>query len=142
MRVLTLGIAVLLTGFIHANAQTTALLLFGGDDHKTFLGCLNCAPHSPLSICNQYGEFGSKYQPDSIWNKYGTFGSKYSPDSPWNKHSSDGPIVVDHDGNSYGYFTMNRYHVDRTRIKSLVGILDFQDDKDDLGETRDAVCSE
>lgn len=138
----TCGSLLLLSSSRHAQAQNQALLLFGGSDHKTFLGCLNCAVHSHGSICNSYGEFGSKYQPNSIWNRYGTFGSKYSPESPWNKYSTDGPIVIDDEGNSFGYFTMNRYRVGRTRIKWLVSILDFQDDKDDLDETHDAVCSE
>jgi len=87
-------------------AQT--LLLFGGKNHETFLGCLNC----------------SKYDSGSIWNKYGTFGSKYNSYSPWNKYSNDPPIIVDKDGNNYGYFTANKYFHNRTKDKSLVYILD------------------
>jgi hypothetical protein len=121
-------------------AQTnTALLLFGGDGHKVFLGCLNCSASSQGSVCNKYGA-GSKYDANSIWNKYGNFGSKYSQDSPWNKYSSSAPIIVDKDGKSYGYFSTNKYHPDRTRISWLVQALDFQAAHDDLEATQDLMC--
>jgi len=103
-------------------AQT--LLLFGGKNHETFLGCLNCSKYDSGSIWNKYGEYGSKYSDKSIWNKYGTFGSKYNSYSPWNKYSNDPPIIVDKDGNNYGYFTANKYFHNRTKDKSLVYILD------------------
>ena len=125
-----------------ALAQTPkALLLFGGEDHKTFLGCLNCAARDTSSVCNKYGK-GSKYDSDSIWNKYGDFGSKYSSDSPWNKFTNSAPIIVDKDGASYGYFSANKFHTDRTKIKSLVQILDFQTANDDLATTFDLMCPE
>jgi hypothetical protein len=125
--------------FLYAQSAT-ALLLFGGKDHKTFLGCLNCVATSTSSVCNQYGA-GSKYDSDSIWNKYGDFGSKYSEYSPWNKYSDDAPIIVDKDGNSYGYFSANKSHHDRTGITWFLRILDFQTDHDDLEATRDLMCN-
>ncbi len=125
------------------NGQTAkALLLFGGKDHKTFLGCLNCVSTSSLSVCNNYGTYGSKYEDDSIWNPYGDFGSKYEDYSPWNKYTDEAPIIVDKDGGSYGYFSLNKYHQDRTRISWLVAILDYQDDADDLDKTRDKMCGQ
>ena len=99
-----------------------AYLLFGGDNHDKFLGCLNCSKYDKLSIWNKYGDFGSKYNSDSIWNKYGTYGSKYSSESPWNKYSTNGPVIVDNAGNFYGKFTTNKYD-NQTRIKELVWIL-------------------
>jgi hypothetical protein len=134
------SVACSISGSILHAQSTTALLLFGGKDHKTFLGCLNCSSTSSSSVCDPYGS-GSKYQSDSIWNKYGDFGSKYEENSPWNKYSDDAPIIVDKDGNSYGYFSANKYHHDRTRIKSLVRILNFQADHDDLEATRDLMCN-
>src|SRR5579864_1290278 len=105
------------------SSATTALLLFGASDHKTFLGCLNCGKFDSGSVCNAFGTNGSKFAADSIWNKFGTFGSKFSSDSPWNKFSSDGPIIVDKEGTSYGYFSANKFHTDRTRIQALVRLL-------------------
>jgi hypothetical protein len=43
-------------------AQTPALLLYGGGDHQTFLGCVNCSQFVADSICNQFGQFGSEFQ--------------------------------------------------------------------------------
>jgi hypothetical protein len=119
-----------------------ALLLFGGEAHKTFLGCLNCTPTSSGSVCNEYGKEGSQYQNESIWNAYGRFGSEYSEFSPWNAYTTKAPIIVDKDGNSYGYFSANAYHKDRTRIKWLLSILDFNKDENDLEATRKAMCNE
>lgn len=42
-----------------------ALLLFGGGGQDVFLGCLNCSRHDDSSVCNQYGEFGSRYRDKS-----------------------------------------------------------------------------
>ena len=135
--------AVLTLGVPPANGQTAkALLLFGGRDHKTFLGCLNCVATNSNSVCNKYGAFGSKYESDSLWNRYGEFGSKYEDHSPWNKYTDEAPIIVDRDGGSYGYFSLNKYHHDRTQIGWLVAILDYQDSEDDLDKTRDKMCGD
>lgn len=141
MKIASFLVLVLLTGAICRSQSTKALLLFGGEDHKTFLGCLNCSATSSSSVCNAHGA-GSKYSSDSIWNAYGSFGSKYSSTSPWNRYSTSAPIIVDSDGGSYGYFSANKYHTDRTRIKWLVRILDFQADHNDIEATRDLMCSD
>jgi hypothetical protein len=99
--------------------SNVALLLFGGSDHKTFLGCLKRNQYDSGSICNKYGQQGSKYASESIWNKYGNFGSKYSNESPRNKYASEPPVIVDKDGNFYGYLTANQYNPQRTRIKRV-----------------------
>ena len=125
-----------------ARAQDKALLLFGGDDHKTFLGCLNCNKFSGVSLCNKFGQFGSKFNSESIWNRFGDFGSKFNSDSPWNKFTDSAPIIADKDGNSFGYFSANKFHHDRTRIKWLVQILDYQSAEDDLESTRGAMCGD
>lgn len=117
------------------------LLLFGGKDHKTFLGCLDCSPKSTGSVCNNSGA-GSKFDANSIWNQFGDFGSKFSEYSPWNKFTNSAPIIVDKDGVSYGYFSANKFHQNRTRIKWLIRILDFQADHDDLEATRDLACTD
>ncbi|WP_420971602.1 hypothetical protein [Bradyrhizobium sp. B120] len=126
----------------NASAQTPALLLFGGKDHKVFLGCFNCNRYDSGSICNKYGDVGSKYSADSIWNAYGNFGSKYSGDSPWNKYSSSAPIIVDRSGNSYGYFSANAYLSNRTQIDALARLADFVAEKDDLDKARDLFCGD
>lgn len=139
MRTLVLLVLCVASGSLHA--QTTALLLFGGSDHKTFLGCLNCGAYASTSVCNQYGSHGSRYAPESIWNAYGPFGSRYSADSPWNKYASTPPVIVDKDGGFYGYFTANRYHDKRTRIGALVSLTDVGAESDeDLADLSSRFC--
>lgn len=126
-----------------ASAQgTKALLLFGGDDHDTFLGCLNCVDTDDTSVCDDVGNYGSDVAENSIWNDVGTFGSDVSRLSPWNDVSNDAPIIVDKDGNSYGYFSTNTAHHDRTRIRWLLKVLDYYEDTNDLDKTRKAMCGD
>ena len=46
----------------------TKPMLFGGNDHKTYLGCLNCSVHATDSVFHEYGRSGSRYFVESIWN--------------------------------------------------------------------------
>lgn len=125
---------------LNAHSQTTALLLFGGANHKTFLGCLNCGSSDDGSVCNKYGEYGSRYQDISIWNPYGTYGSKYNDESPWNRYSDNAPVIVNNDGKFYGYLSANPYIAKRTEIKGLVALTDAADDFNDLEKLSDAFC--
>lgn len=127
---------------LDAQAQNNALLLFGDEDHKTFLGCLNCVDTSRDSVCNDIGKYGSDISPDSIWNDIGKYGSDISPTSPWDDISQGAPIIVDRGGNSYGYFSANNIHHDRTRIESLVAVLDYYEQTKDLVKTRNAMCGD
>ena len=100
------------------------LLLFGGPANEEFLGTLNQSKYEADSIWNQYGTHGSPFSPNSIWNEFGTYGSSFSRFSPWNSFTTTPPVVVDSAGNFYGYFTRNKYLPNRTRIESLVALLD------------------
>ena len=134
--------ALLLLSFGSAVAQNNvALLLFGGEGHKTFLGCLNCNQYSSGSVCNKYGQQGSKYNSDSIWNKYGNFGSRYSNQSPWNQYASQPPVIVDKDGNFYGYLTASKYNPKRTTIRLYVQLTDLWEEiTDDPEPIADRLC--
>jgi hypothetical protein len=88
------------------------LMLFGGDGHKTYLGCLNCGEYATDSTFNEYGQSGSRLSSASIWNTYGDFGSAYSSYSVCNPYASDPPVIVDHEGNYYGRLTVNEYHAE------------------------------
>lgn len=116
---------IFLVALIFISATTTfgqTLHLYGGKNHDEYLGCLNCDKYSSNSIWNAYGTYGSKYNSNSIWNAYGTYGSKYNSYSPWNSYSNDSPVIVDKEGNFYGYFTINKYRSKRADF-DLVGIL-------------------
>src|SRR5215475_10262861 len=54
------------------------IMLFGGEDHKVYLGCLSCNEYASDSVLNRYGDHGSRYSDTSIFNKYGDYGSRYS----------------------------------------------------------------
>ena len=136
---LLVGVLLIVSSFF-ARAQSTALLLYGGPGHETFLGCLNCGAYNDGSVCNAYGKYGSPYQSEGIWNAYGTYGSKYSTQSPWYKYSSDAPVVVDKEGKFYGYLSANPYIAKRTTIKGLVALADAAEEFDDLTKLSDAFC--
>jgi hypothetical protein len=71
---------------------------------------------------------------------FGTFGSEFNSHSPWNGFTNEAPIIVDKDGNSYGYFSANEFHHDRTRIGWAVKVLDYYSKESDLDKTRDYMC--
>ena len=104
-------------------AGSAELLLFGGQGHKTFLGCLNCSQYDANSLKYQYGQYGSRYSATSIFNPYGEFGSKYSATSACNPYASDPPVIVDRNGGFHGRLTMNRYRADVVKDKNLIAWL-------------------
>ncbi len=92
----------------HHRSGAARLLVFGGRNNETYLGCL-CGEYESDSVTNSYGNHGSRYATDSIWNRYGDFGSKYSNSSACNAHATKPPIVVSSDGDFIGYLTVNKY---------------------------------
>jgi len=130
-----------MTSLVAAHSQTPNLLLFDAD-HKTFIGCLNCSNSDSGSVCNKYGDNGSKYANDSIWYQDGDFGSRRSNKSPWNKYSSEGPVIVDESGQFYGRFTANKNASDRTQIKALNQLADLVADGTELDDARNLFCGE
>ena len=103
------------------------LILFGGQDHDVFLGCLNCDNYASNSIWNAYNSYGSKYNSNSIWNAYGTYGSEYSTYSPFNENASYPPVIVDKEGGFYGYFTINTSHDKRADLNLAMTIYKYYD---------------
>jgi len=104
--------AAVLQGAAATPTQSQERLLFGGDGHKTFLGCLNCSQFDASSVLNSYGAYGSRYSSSSIFNPYSDYGSLYSTYSACNPYASDPPVIVDRNGNFYGRLTLNRYRGD------------------------------
>ena len=109
------------------------MLLFSSDNE--FYGCLDCSKYDDDSICNRYGDYGSRYSKKSIWNRYG-IGSRYDDNSPFNKYGL-GLQVVDRDGNFYGNFSMS-YNADSNTRNSLNNLWDSTDG--DYTEMRDLFC--
>lgn len=103
------------------------LHIYGGRDHDIYLGCLNCDSYNSNSIWNAYGTYGSSYNSKSIWNSYGSYGSEYSSTSPFNSYASYPPVIVDKDGNFYGYFTTNEYKSQRADFNLALTIYKYYD---------------
>ncbi len=46
-------------GAVPTASTSGKLMLFGGEGHKTYLGCLNCNKYASESVFNTYGSFGT-----------------------------------------------------------------------------------
>ena len=117
--------AALVTGFALATAGCSAYLqsvaqwkpahrsdedeivLYGGPDHATYLGCVNCSRYDSASVLNDQGPYGSYDSATSIANPSSVFGSPYSEYSACNLFATDPPIIVDDQGNYYGTLSVN-----------------------------------
>jgi hypothetical protein len=104
------NIGAALGGAANGVAQPLKLMLFGGEGHSTYLGCLSCSEYATDSVFNEYGGHGSRYSNVSIWNQYGDFGSRYSDYGACNAYANDPPVIVDSAGKFYGRLTLNMYH--------------------------------
>lgn len=91
------------------------LLVWGGHNYRTFLGCLNCSRFEASSISNLYGTYGSRFSSLSIRNRYSMYGSRYSAFSACNLYASRPPLVYGQSNTFYGALSVNRYHRFSTR---------------------------
>ena len=125
-----------------AIGQQPAYLLFGGQNHDVFLGCLNCNRFDQASLCNGFGRFGNPFSGESIWNRYTRFGNPFSADSPWNGFAAEPPVVVDRQGRFYGYFTANQFHVQRVRSSFWLRVIGLASSNGAEGheEARKMLC--
>ena len=124
-----------------ASGQMSELLIFGGSSHDEFLGCLNCSEYSSDSICNGYGTYGNEYSSSGMFNEYARFGNEYSSSSPWNEYSSSNsvPVVVDREGNFFGYFTINESRSDGVDFSGELNAI-YEAADGDLEVVRKNLC--
>lgn len=100
----------------HESAITSALkrvkkvMIFGGEDHKDYLGCLNCDLTSYDSIFNEVGPYGPGsgygFMADTLYSrgfmkKYGNTGFESNLSACY-WHATNPPAIVDEDGGYYG----------------------------------------
>lgn len=97
-------------------------MIFGGDGHKTYLGCLNCSEFA-ADPKNQFGRHGSPYSTESIFNHFSQFGSPYSTWSACNPYATDPPVIVDGSGKFYGRLTLNTFSPELGAGNDLLGWL-------------------
>ena len=125
-----------------ANIYAAELLIFGGYNHDVFLGCLTCSEYNSDSICNNYGTYGNKYSDKGMFNEFAVFGNEYSSMSPWNRYSvsDEVPVLVDRDGDFYGYFTINEYKYNAVNFSGEMSSWFYQYDGD-LEKVRVRLCN-
>lgn len=109
--------------YTFASGQT--LMIFGGDSYDVYLGKLNASEYDSESIWNEYSSYGSSYSSTSIWNEFSSYGSNYSSYSPFNEYATYPPVIVDVEGNFYGYFTVNKYKHERAEFKLALIIYQY-----------------
>lgn len=123
-----------------ASAQSERLI-FGGPGHDQFLGCLICNEFRSESICNGFGPYGNEFSSKGMFNEFAGFGNEFSSSSPWNEFSTSKsvPVVVDRDGNFYGYFTINESRPDAVKFATHLKRM-FKSAKGDLEKVRVLLC--
>jgi hypothetical protein len=90
------------------NQSQYELMLFGGANHTTYLGCLNCSEFASDSILNELGK-GNPFG-QTIFNHFSEYGSRFSTHSACNPFATDPPVIVDSNGKYFGRFTLNSLH--------------------------------
>jgi hypothetical protein len=101
---------------------TDALLIFGGPDHKTFLGCL-CDPKDESSVFNddgKYGRNGLNLDQSSLWAPLGIYRSIFSDYSACAMFAKDPPIVVTSEGAPLCRLTTNQTNAYQCRAPQLI----------------------
>jgi hypothetical protein len=94
-----------------ARQAPSKVMLFGGPNHKTYLGCLTCLKGDSESVSTPGGRYGPPIGAEGIWNPVGQFGSPVSPYSACNPVAADPPVIVNEQGNYLGRLTLNRAHL-------------------------------
>lgn len=96
-----------------AQAARPVVSIFGGSDHKTFLGCLTCEPSDANSILNSGGDFGhcgglafDNLYCHTLLSAFGSTGLVAEATSACGPGSTNPPVLVDPDGRYYGRFSV------------------------------------
>ena len=119
------------------------LLLFGGDGHEDFLGCLRCNEYSSDSVCNGFGRFGNEFG-SNMWNEFSSpYGNEFSSSSPWNEYSTSTsvPVLVDRSGAFYGYFTINSSRHNAVQFSDDLSKI-YKSHNGNLEKVRESFCKQ
>lgn len=97
--------------------------LYSDDGEYNYLGKLVTGKHDTDGLWNEYSDYGGKFGKYSIWNKYSDYGDGYSRYSAFNKYASNPPLIVDDNGEIFGYLTEDKYQTDGYTILELYAFL-------------------
>src|SRR5215831_4785426 len=93
------------------------LMVFGGTNHETYLGCLNCSSTAYDSIYNPSGPYGQRgsYFANNLFGRgvMDDFGSTgiIQDLSACSTNANNPPVIVDKNGGYYGRFSISSYSV-------------------------------
>ncbi len=96
---LLLSLAVALIGGVATPSTAQSLsdldgnAFLGHPSTHQFLGSISSNRYDSDSICNRYGNYGSKYSALSVLNRYANYGSQYSDVSAYNLRAEEPPIL-------------------------------------------------
>lgn len=91
-----------------AAQSTEQIMIFGGNDHDVFLGCLNCTEYDQSSVWNDVGKYGWANS-FGVWGRYGAYGGEFGTNSACSEFASKPPVLVDRRGAFYGYLSVNQF---------------------------------
>jgi hypothetical protein len=121
-------IVLVVTSDTYSQRQPRKIMIFGGRDHRTYLGCLSCPRTAPDSIFNSYGEYGHcRLFSDNLFCRtpFSDFGSRgpLQDLSACSSNASNPPVIVDEDGGYYGRFCIGGTfaHDDAVCSRSIFG---------------------
>jgi hypothetical protein len=109
-------------------AVSQRILVFGGKDHKTFLGCF-CGTGASDSIENDGGRFGKNginALGETLWSRMGPFRSAFDDLSVCNRFASNPPVIVREDGTFLARLTRNKMVVGAVTDEAIVKWLDSE----------------
>lgn len=90
-----------------ATVAQDRVVLVGGPDRATYLGCVSCPQSDPESVFNSTGSFGSPVSQTSIFNPIGPYGSPVSQYSVCNPVAASPPMLIDTARQVRGVLTLN-----------------------------------
>lgn len=102
------------------------VFLFGGKDHKTFLGCF-CGADAPDSLENDSGRFGKRgfnMEGPTLWTVIGPFRSSFDELSACNRFATNPPVIVREDGTFLARLTRNSTLPGAVRNEAVLKWLD------------------
>lgn len=102
-----LGFTIILI-MLAVNAFASDILIFGGMNHKDFLGCLTCNQYSNNSVFNKFSTYGWA-NIFGVWNPFGEYKNQFSSTSACNEYAADPPVLVDQQGSFYGRLSVNQF---------------------------------
>ena len=90
---------------------------------QQFLGIVSSDRYHKDSICNPYGDYGSRYSGTSVLYPYGDYGNRYSDTSAYNPRASEPPVLYLADNQPIAVLSKNPGFKNRIDPGALFGAM-------------------